>query len=369
MSILATCRKGENTALAESLRKAGVQVNLIGPAVSPLAWHPHLRDAVFTAVAQADIVHIHALWEEIQHQGAQCCRRLPRPCVLTPHGMLDPWSLRQKAFKKRLYLTWRLRRDLNGAAVLHFTAETERRLVAPLQLHVPTLVETLGLDLAEFQTLPEPGSFRRRYPQVGTRRIVLFLGRLHPKKGLELLIPAFAQAATADAVLVIAGPDADGYQAHLEKLVRAHGLTGRVVFTGMLYGADRIVALADAYLFVLPSYQENFGLAVVEALAAGTPVLISDQVNIHDQITAAGLGAVVHTRADELAAELARWLGDHELRRAAAAKARPFAWEHNDWNHIALRWGREYARLIAARPGGGRTPLAGVGGDGGQAPN
>jgi glycosyltransferase involved in cell wall biosynthesis len=147
-------------------------------------------------------------------------------------------------------------------------------------------------------------------------------------------------------VLVIAGPDEGGYRATVEALGRRHGLGDRIVFTGMLQGLDRIAALADADLFVLPSYQENFGNSVVEALAAGTPVLISDQVNIHGQITAAEVGGVVPAEAGPLARELARWLDDPELRSRAAARAPAFVRERYDWRSIAGRWVGHYRRLV-----------------------
>jgi glycosyltransferase involved in cell wall biosynthesis len=349
VSLLATWRAGESVELADRLRAAGVKVTLVGPATGPLRRHSTLAAAVDAAVAGADVVHVHALWEEVQHQAARAARRRGTPYLVTPHGMLDPWSLSQSRWKKKLYLAWRLRSNLNGAAALHFTTQTESRLIDPLRLTSPHLVETLGLDLAEFETLPPRGTFRARYPAVGDRPIVLFLGRLHPKKGLELLIPAFDKAALGDSVLVIAGPDSDGYRAKLEAQVAARRLTDRVVFTGMLHGPDRVAAFADADLFVLPSYQENFGISVVEALAAGTPVVISDQVNIWQDISDASVGGIVRTDATVLATELRRWMTDDALRKAAAQRARPFVWQRYDWRQIARRWVNHYHSL--PRPG------------------
>lgn len=114
---------------------------------------------------------------------------------------------------------------------------------------------------------------------------MLFLSRIHEKKGLDLLIPAFAAARTGDAVLLLAGPDVGGYLATVEQMIRSAGIERRVIYANMLTGRTRLAALGGSDLFVLPSYQENFGIVVVEALAAGTPVLISDQVNIHRHIS------------------------------------------------------------------------------------
>jgi glycosyltransferase involved in cell wall biosynthesis len=119
----------------------------------------------------------------------------------------------------------------------------------------------------------------------------------------------------------------------------------------MLHGAERIAAMAEADLFALPSYQENFGIAVVEALAAGTPVVISDQVNIHQEISQAGVGGVVPTEIEPLAGELKRWMGDEKLRAGAASKAKAFVRERYDWEKIAARWEEHYRRLTFAVTG------------------
>jgi glycosyltransferase involved in cell wall biosynthesis len=179
--------------------------------------------------------------------------------------------------------------------------------------------------------------------------MLLFLGRIHEKKGFDLLIPALKRLSNADAMLVIAGPDDGNYQAAVMEMVRQADLAPRVIFTGMLYGSERVAALVDADLFVLPSYQENFGLAVVEALAAGTPVVISDQVNIHHQITANQLGAVVPTNVDALAGELARWLDDPAVRRAASQRARRFVFEEFDRQKLAASWIELYQQMIASK--------------------
>ena len=332
----------------QRLRKTSVIVELIGPTSRPLAWHGQIKPVLRRLIADADVVHVHGLWEEIQHRAAIESYRARVPYIVTPHGMLSPWSLAHRGLKKRIYLALRARHDLNRAAALHFTDEVERDLVASLKLAAPAIVERLIVDLAEFDSLPPRGEFRRPYPHLENRRVVLFLGRLHRVKGLELLIPAMAQVKPADAVLVLAGPDSgDGYRAHLEDLARKSGVADRVIFAGMLYGRDRVAAFVDADLFVLPSYQENFGVVVIESLAAGTPVVVSDQVNIHRQISENQLGGVVSPDVSALAAELRRWLGDVSLRSAAAARARPFVRREYDRLQIARRWVKHYDRVAA----------------------
>jgi glycosyltransferase involved in cell wall biosynthesis len=277
--VISTHRAGDDLSSADVLREQDIQVHLVGPTSGLLSGHPALASALQDVLAAADIVHIHALWEDIQHHAAVAARQIGIPYIFRPCGMLDPWSLSQSRWKKRLYMAWRLRRDLNGAAALHYTATLERDVAGPLELKPLSLVEPNGVDLSEFEALPPAGTFRSRYPMIGDRPLVLFLSRLHPKKGIELLLPAFARGAPAGAVLVIAGPGEERYTEQLMDRAAALGVKDRVLFTGMLRGRDRVAAFADADLFVLPSYQENFGIAVVESLAAGTPVVISDQVS------------------------------------------------------------------------------------------
>lgn len=351
VTVVATFQPNADHTTAEQMRRRGVAVQLVGPVRTPLAMHPDIRPTVREHVKQADLVHIHAMWEDIQHRAARVASALDRPYVVSPHGMLDPWTLRQGRWKKWLYLVLRQRRNLNRAAAICFTTETERRLTEPLHLKPPAIVEPLGIDLSEFETLPAKGAFRDKHPQIADRPMLLFLSRIHHKKGLDLLIPAFASLELDDAMLVIAGPDSDdGYQARVERMAGEHGVAERLLFTGMLYGRDRIEAMVDADLFTLPSYQENFGIVVPESLAAGTPVVISDQVNMHDYVTRGEVGEVVPTQIAPLASALNCWLTDETRRMAAAGRCRPCVWEHFDWGRIAHHWVEHYTRLIEAHP-------------------
>jgi glycosyltransferase involved in cell wall biosynthesis len=300
---------------------------------------------VAEGVARADVVHIHAVWEEIDHVAAKAAAARGTPYLMTPHGMLDPWNMSKGWWKKRLYLLVRLRRHLNRAAALHATTRTEADGFARLGLRTPTIVEPLGIDAAEFADLPDRGAFRRSRPELRGAPYVLFLGRLHRGKGLELLIPAFAKAAPADFRLVVAGPDSGDFRREVDRLVAASNVTGRVMFTGMLQGRDKLAALAGAEVLALPSFHENFGMAVVESLAAGRPVLVSDQVQLWREIVDAGVGGVSGTTVEAVAGLLGQWLRDPARVEAAAGRARAFALARYDWNVIARNWVRHYGRL------------------------
>ena len=211
------------------------------------------------------------------------------------------------------------------------------------------VLEPYGLDLAEFRELPAAGTFRAKYPVLADKPLILFLSRLSPQKGLDLLIPAFAKFAATDstgAMLVLAGPDSGGYETMVRGWVKEHRLGSRVLFTGLLHGADRVAALRDAEILALPSRHENFGIVVAESLAAGTPVLISNEVNIWREIEAAGAGGVVEPNIEAVEAGLRKWMSDADHRRGAGEKGRAFVFERYDWAKIARKWKGHYASII-----------------------
>jgi glycosyltransferase involved in cell wall biosynthesis len=346
VTILATWKIPDGIPVAEELRRRGVKVIHVGPATGKLSRHHTLTAHCIAAVAEADVAHIHGLFEEVQHQTARACRRLKKPYVITPHGMLSPWNMSCSKWGKRLYMIWRLRKDLDRAAAIHFTSDVERDLVVPMKIKAKPIVERLGLDLSEFESLPPRGEFRRKHPQLADRPIILFLGRIDYKKGLDVLVPAFATARfNGDPVLVIAGPDRDGYEPTVRKMVADHKLENRVLFTGMLHGRERIEAYVDADFFVLTSHQENFGITVIEAMACGCPVFISDQVNIHAEVSKAGGGVVTTLNPDAVREGLASYANDPARRADDGRRGREFALREYNWATIAEEWNRLYAAL------------------------
>jgi glycosyltransferase involved in cell wall biosynthesis len=364
VSIVSTWTTDPCPHVVADLQAEGIAVTHIGPAKNPMSRHPDLPRVLDDLLARADVLHVHAMWEQIQHVACRVARRRAVPYVYTPHGMLDPWNMSNGAIKKRLYLALRMRKNLDRAAALHFTTEIERAAVARMRLRPPAIVEPLGIVTKEFENLPPPGTFRDRHPALAGKRLITFLGRLDRGKGLELLIPAFAQTAGTfpDAHLVIVGPDShSGYRATVESLVRQHNLTNRVLLTGMLKGPDKLAALVDTYVLCQPSFHENFGVVVVEALACGTPVIVSDQVYLHPEVTGAGVGTVTRTTVESVASELSRWLTDPAVRANSASKARPCALSTFDWDHIAHNWVEHYRVAANAQPraaSGAAKPLS-----------
>lgn len=337
--------------IAAELRVKGVGVQLLGPCRNPMSRHPSLPTLLEEQIRAADIVHIHALWESVQHHAARLCRKLGKPYVITPHGMLDPWNMRTGSLKKRFYLALRLSGHLAHASAIHACSAIERSWLERLRLKPPVFVEPLGIDPCEFQTLPPPGTFSTRYPQLRDRPYVIFLGRIHQGKGWEYLIPAMARVQPASAMAVIAGPDSSGFRQRAEALAHQCGVADRILFTGALYGVDRLAALRDAELFVLPSCHENFSVASLEALACGTPAIVSDQVGMGDEITHAKVGQVVPLHSGDLSGVISNWLSRRGQRQAVSAAARQLALSRFSWKGIALRWADHYSRALKAARG------------------
>lgn len=332
-------------ATADTLSSAGISVQPVIGNYSPVSQQNGTREQLEPILQKSDVVHIYGLWESIQHETATLCRQLNKPYIFEPCGMLDEWSMRRSWLKKQLYMAWRMKKNLHGAAAIHACTKWECDQIAKLSLNKSLVVVPNGVELAEFKTLPQRGTFRARFPSLGDGPIIAFLGRIFPGKGLEMLIPALAKMKNRAAKLMVVGPDANGYEAEMRRRIAELKLVDRVVFTGMARGRERIEALVDADLFSLPSEHENFGVAVLEAMAAEKAVIVSDQVGLCHDIVQASAGEAVPLNADQLAASLDRWLGNESLRRDAGVRARALAFERFTWDLIAREWLDVYKQL------------------------
>lgn len=249
--------------------------------------------------AKYDAIVVNGLWQFHGFGTWQALRKSNSPYVVYPHGMLDPWFKKEyplKHLKKWLYWPWAEYRVLRDAAAVLFTCQ-EEKLMARKSFWLyrcNEAVVSLGTSNPEGDSEQEIRAFFGKYPALRGKKLALFMGRIHPKKGCDLLIDAFANVLRqhTDWHLVMAGPDQVGWQAELAQQAEALGIASRITWTGMLSGELKWGALRAAESFVLPSHQENFGIAVAEALALGVPTLISDKVNIWREVLADGAGLV-----------------------------------------------------------------------------
>src|SRR5438034_2850989 len=265
-----------------------------------------------------DRVIVNGIWQYLSFAAWRRYAGSSIPYYVFPHGMLDPWfkgTFPLKHLKKWLYWPWAEYRVLRDAAAVIFTAEEERfRARKSFWLYrCREKVSPLGVE-APLISSNAKSEFLSRYPQLQNSRNFLFLGRLHPKKGCDILLEAFARVPSRDPIsLILAGPDQIGWERELRGQAKRLNLSDRVIFTGMLEGEMKQGAFAAADAFVLPSHQENFGIAVVEALAVGVPVLISNRVNIWREIDADRAGFVEPDNLDGTTRLLQRWIDTPEL--------------------------------------------------------
>lgn len=287
----------------------------LGPSSGGYGYTRQLVPWLRRNAADYDAVLVRGIW---QYHSLGCWRALRKsstPYAVFTHGMLDPWfkhSYPSKHAKKWLYWPWAEYRVLRDAAAVLFTSEEERRLARQSfwLYRAKEVVVNYGTSIPARTTQLQTAAFFERYPKLRNRRIVLFLGRIHVKKGCDLLIKAFAKICGRDPRwhLVMAGPDQIGWRIQLDALAREHGIDESITWTGMLEGDVKYGALKSAEVFVLPSHQENFGIVVAEALSCGTPVLISNKVNIWREIQEDGAGFVANNDFEGTCTLLESWV-------------------------------------------------------------
>jgi glycosyltransferase involved in cell wall biosynthesis len=312
-----------------------------------------MAEALESFVVEADLAVIHTCWTWPGLAAMRTCRTHGVPYVVMPHGMLDPHSLRRKWLKKQVYgrtVEWPL---LRQAAAMVYTHAEEQRLAESAVKGLPRgYVAPLGADCPPDeprQVLAE--DFLARRPELRSKRRVLFLSRLHPKKGLDLLVPAMAivRRRMPDARLVLVGDGDAEYVAAVRKMVATAGLGDVVTFTGALAGREKWSAFAAAELFVLPSYQENFGLVVVEALSSGVPVLLSRRVNIWQEAVQAGAGWDCELTAKSVAEGIVLGLSDPAELACKGARGRRLVAEQFRWEHTARVMAGVFEDVFAGR--------------------
>jgi glycosyltransferase involved in cell wall biosynthesis len=310
-----------------------------------LAYSRPLARALAGETSGFDVVHVHSLFLHPQFAAHRAARRAGVPHVVSPHGSLDPYLRRRGRVRKAVNDALWQRRMLDSAALLHVTSDDEAALVSDVARGVPRAVVPLGIDWERFQRRGDARRFRERHLGGESGPVVLFLGRLTFKKGIDILIQAMAEVVRErpDARLAIVGPDDEGLRPELAALADRLGIAHAVVFTGMLTGDDRADALAATTLWALSSHTENFGVAVVEAIAAGLPVVISRAVNIAPDLEAGGVARVPELEPKAFARDIARLLDDEPAAREMGERAREFARRY-DWAVVAPRFAEMYAR-------------------------
>ena len=307
----------------------GLTVHALGPPRTGYCYAAGMLPWLRANAARFDAVIVNGLWQHHGFAVRRALRGTPTPYFVYTHGMLDPWFKRTyplKHLKKSLYWRWGEYRVLRDARAVLFTCEEEKLLARQsfALYRANEVVVSLGTAGPTGDAAAQEAAFLSRHPELRGKRLLLFLGRIHAKKGCDLLVEAFTKVAAAapDLRLVMAGPDPSGLGVELARRADEAGAAGKIVWPGMLTGDVKWGAFRAAEAFVLPSHQENFGIAVAEALACGLPALISDKVNIWREVTGDGAGLVGEDTGEGTTRLLRDWLAlapeaQAEMRRSA----------------------------------------------------
>ena len=289
-------------------------------AVGPLRYFfsPAMTLALLRRARDYDVLHVHGLFMYPTVVTSRVCQLLGVPYVVTPRGMLDPWALRHRGPKKWVYLGLCEVGSLLGAARLHFTSEDERRLAPPFVRSVPRVVVPNIVDIRAFDDELQ----RPQRPGEPVRLIIA--GRIHKVKGFDRLIPALAQVKATGRKfhLTVAGFDEGDYARQVKELAARHGVQGEITYTGNLDRPRLAAQYARADIALMPSYQENFGMAGAEAMATGLPIVVTDTVNVAPDIARYRAGIVIPLKVAPLAEAINRLVDSHRLRREMGARGR-----------------------------------------------
>ncbi len=297
-------------------------------------------------IQEYDIIHMHGIW----HFGSLAPFLIPHKAALaiTIHGLLDKWAVAHSKWKKDIVTALYQKRILGKADLIQINNTDEEEDVIRYLGYRPAnmVIVPNGMKVAEYVTLPEKGTFRKKHGISPQQQMILFMGRLNIKKGLDLLLPAFKQVyeKLPDAVLILAGPD-DGYQAETEEFIRKNNLEDRVKLVGMLTDTIKKEALSDADLFVLPSYSEGFSIAVLEAMTSKVPTLVSDRVGFGDYIKKYNAAYLTPLNSDGVAKGLLKILQDKNYAEELKNQAFKMVTDNFDIAVVANQLLEEYKKI------------------------
>lgn len=301
-----------------------IRVHALGPSHMTYSYNSKLLPWLRTNASSYDVVLVHGIWQYHSFAAWRALRGSATPYLIYPHGMLDPWFKRTyplKHLKKWLYWPWGVYPVLRDARATLFTCEEER-----IQARDSFWLYKCHERVIDYGTAGSPNdpeteiaAFHARFPGLRNKRLLVFLSRVHPKKGCDLLIEAFAKALAErpDWHLLMAGPDQVGWRTELMAEAERLGVSQKITWAGMITGDVKWGALRAADAFVLPSHHENFGVVVAEALSCGTPVLISNKINIWREIKDSGAGLVENDDLPGTVKLLSSWaaMSDSERQR------------------------------------------------------
>ncbi len=293
-----------------------------------------------------DLIHTHTLFTPLMDMAHAIAQIKRIPYVMTPHGMLEPWALAYKAWKKKLYYRLVEGRSLQKAAAIQALTSVEVEQIRDLGLKKTALVPN-GIHCKQFEQLPTTQLFYDQYPHLKDKSLILFLGRIDPKKGLDLLAAAFAPLAKAypNAHLVVAGPDSIDFLPTAKAYFETAGCVEQTTFTGMIKGDLKLAALSAASVYVAPSRSEGFSMSILEGMAAALPCIFTTGCNFAEA-REAGVAHEVAIDSTAISEALFSCFAEPAEAQAMGKQAKQFIFDNYTWDSIARRLANEYADIL-----------------------
>lgn len=294
-----------------------------------------------------DVVHTNTVFAPLISLTHWLCRVHKIPYIATPHGMLEPWALSYKTSKKRIYYHLIEKSLLKQASAIQALARSESENLNALG-YPQTAIIPNGIRRQNFETLSSPEAFYQAFPETKNKHLILFLGRIDPKKGLDLLAPAFGKLHQQfpETHLVIAGPDHIGFLPTVKNYFEQANCLPAVTFTGMLTGELKSAALAAANLYIAPSYSEGFSMSILEGMASGLPSVITKNCNF-PEAAQAQVAHVVEPKVTDLSQALIQCLSRPLEAQKMGDRARDFILEHYTWDQVATKLIKVYTEIAS----------------------
>lgn len=315
-------------------------------------YSPALGEELRREIPRYDLVHIHELWHFPHWAAASSAWACGTPFVISPRGQLSPWALSHKGWAKLLVSGLFQRRVLGRASAVHALSEDEAAQIREYGIDRRVFVIPNATDHEWSHTAAPLDRFYERFPELSDKELILFLGRIHPIKGVDMLVQAFGEVARTvpRAHLLIVGPDETRGVGQLRRLAASLGIEARITFAGPLYGAEKHAALRAARVFVLPSRSEGQSSALLEAMAAGLPVVVTAAANRPD-VREAGAGLVAPLDPPKLAGAIEQLLLDRDLARTMGKNGRRLVLEQFTWDTVARQVADMYRSAAAQGDG------------------